>query len=137
MGLLHEWRKRGTNIHWMLPAKKDLQYQVERNISDNDKIVTLLTTPQARKKFTELPEQITARLTTYKIDGKSYRVLSSLTDLMRYPYDELTEVYTQRWEIELGFREMKQGLHQSKHALRSKKPDMVRQELRGCCSPIT
>jgi IS4 transposase len=50
---------------------------------------------------------------------------------MRFPYDELTDMYTQRWEIELGFREMKQGLHQAKHTLRSKKPDMVRQELWG------
>jgi hypothetical protein len=131
LGLLYRWQKQGQNTHWMLPARKDLQFQVERKISDNDKLVTLSTSPQARKKFDDLPEQITARLTTYKVDGKSYRVLSSLTDLMRYPYDELTEVYTKRWEIELGFREMKQGLHQSKHVLRSKKPDMVRQELWG------
>ena len=131
LGLLYQWQKQGQNTHWMLPAKKDLQYQIERDISDHDKIVTLHTSPQARRKFTGLPEQITARLTMYEIDGKSYRVLSSLIDLMRYQYDELTDVYTQRWEIELGFREMKQGLHQSKHALRSKKPDMVRQELWG------
>lgn len=131
LGLLHRWQNQGQNTHWMLPARRDLQYQVERHISDNDKLVTLFTSPQARKKFDDLPEKITARLTTYSIDGKHYRVLSSLTDLMRYPHDEITEVYTQRWEIELGFREMKQGLHQSKHLLRSKKPDMVRQELWG------
>ena len=115
----------------MLPARKDLQYQIERSISANDKIIIVKSSPQAKRKFADLPEQIIARLTTYKVDGKSYRVLSSLIDPMRYPYDELTEAYTQRWEIELGFREMKQGLHQSKHALRSKKPDMVRQELWG------
>ena len=131
LSLLYQWQRQGKNTHWMLPARKDLQYQVERHISDEDKIITLHTSPQAKSKFKDLPEQITARLTTYKVDGKSYRVLSSLIDPMRYPYDELTEVYTQRWEIELGFREMKQGLHQSKHALRSKKPDMVRQELWG------
>lgn len=78
LGLLHKWSQQGKDTHWMLPARKDLQYQVERNISDHDKIVTLFTSPQARKKFAELPEQITARLTTYIIDGKSYRVLSSL-----------------------------------------------------------
>lgn len=131
LGLLHRWQNQGDNTHWMLPARKDLQYQVERNISENDKIVTLFTSPQARKKFEELPERITARLTTYKVNQKSYRVLSSLVDFMRFPFDELTEVYAQRWEIELGFREMKQGLHHAKHALRSKKPDMVRQELWG------
>ncbi|MBT2153120.1 transposase, partial [Pseudoalteromonas tetraodonis] len=78
-----------------------------------------------------LPETMMARLTTYKVDGKSYHVLSSLIDPLRFPYEELTEVYTQRWEIELAFREIKQGLNHSKHTLRSKKPDMVRQELWG------
>lgn len=50
---------------------------------------------------------------------------------LRYPYDKIVDVDMQRWEIELGFREMKQGLHQSKTTLRSKKPEMVRQELWG------
>lgn len=131
LGLLYNWQSQGENTHWMLPARKDLQYQVERHLSEHDKIVVLSTSPQARKKFTGLPEKMTARLTSYKVNNKEYRVLSSLVDIMRYPYEALTEVYSQRWEIELGFREMKQGLHQSSHALRSKKPDMVRQELWG------
>ncbi|EWH08064.1 transposase-like protein, partial [Catenovulum agarivorans DS-2] len=131
LGLLYQWQNQGDNTHWMLPARKDLQYRVEHSISENDEIVTLFTSPQAKKKHKELPSAISARLTTYKVDGKSYRVLSSLIDPIRFPYDELTEVYTKRWEIELGFREIKQGLNHCKHTLRSKKPDMVRQELWG------
>ena len=50
---------------------------------------------------------------------------------MQFPYEEVVNVYVQRWEIELGFREMKQTLHQAKLTLRSKKPEMVRQELWG------
>ena len=68
---------------------------------------------------------LTACLTSYQLNGKTYRVLSSLIDTLRYPYDEITELYPQRWEIELGFREMKQGMHRSKYTLRSKKPDVV------------
>jgi len=131
LGLLYHWQQVGNNTHWMLPARKDLQYQVTRTLSDNDAIVTLTTTPQSRRKFDDLPEQLTARLTSYQLKGKTYRVLSSLIDTLRYPYDAITELYPQRWEIELGFREMKQGMHQSKYTLRSKKPDMVRQELWG------
>lgn len=40
-------------------------------------------------------------------------------------------MYTQRWEIELGFREIKQFMLQNRLTLRSKKPDMIRQELWG------
>lgn len=131
LGLLHQWRQQGEHTHWMLPARKDLQYEIKQTLSDNDHIVTLTTTPQSRKKFTDLPKQLSARLTSYFVNGKRYRVLSSLIDPLRFPYDDVVDVYTQRWEIELGFREIKQSLHQSKHALRSKKPDMVRQELWG------
>ena len=125
LGLLYQWQQTGTNTHWMLPARKDLQYQVVRKLSDDDAIVTLTTSPQSRRKFDNLPEHITARLTSYQLNGKTYRVLSSLIDALRYPYDEITELYPQRWEIELGFREMKQGMHRSKYTLRSKKPDVV------------
>ncbi|MCT8342332.1 MULTISPECIES: transposase [Photorhabdus] len=43
----------------------------------------------------------------------------------------LFEVYQQRWEIELSYREIKRTLLQSNHLLRSKKPEMVKQELWG------
>ncbi|MBM7071493.1 hypothetical protein JQC92_05500 [Shewanella sp. 202IG2-18] len=58
LGLLHLWQNQGRNTHWMLPARKDLQYQVERSKSRNDEIVILTTSPQARKKFEGLPEQL-------------------------------------------------------------------------------
>lgn len=131
LGLLHSWQRAGSNAHWMLPARKDLQFETIKQLNKNDAIVLLSTSPQARKKFPNLPQQIEARLTEYQADGNTYRVLSSLTDPMRYPYEALTEIYTERWEIELGFREMKQTLLHSTHVLRSKKPDMVRQELWG------
>ena len=41
------------------------------------------------------------------------------------------ELYCHRWEIELGFREIKQTMLDSAYHLRSKRPDMVRQELWG------
>ena len=131
LGLLYHWQNKGNNTHWMLPARKDLQFKVKHQLREHDAIITLSPTPQARKKFPDLPDTIDARLTTYEVDGKAYRMLSSMTEPLQYPYDEIVDVYTQRWEIELGFREMKQGLHQAKHTLRSKIPDMVRQELWG------
>jgi hypothetical protein len=131
LGLLHQWSQKGEQTHWMLPARKDLQYTIKRQLNENDAVVVLKSTPQARKKFADLPETLEARLTSYQLDGKTYRVLSSMTDTLRFPYDDVVDVYIQRWEIEVGFREMKQGLHQAKLTLRSKKPEMVRQELWG------
>ncbi len=130
LGLLHRWQTQGLNTHWMLPARKDLQFTIKHQLSAHDAIIVLSTTPQARTKFPDLPNTMEARLTRYELEGKTCRVLSSMTDILHYPYDDVVDVYTQRWEIEIGFREMKQS-HQAKHALRSKRPEMVRQELWG------
>jgi len=40
-------------------------------------------------------------------------------------------LYRQRWEIELGFREIKQSLQQGQGVLRSKQPELVMQEVWG------
>lgn len=40
-------------------------------------------------------------------------------------------MYRQRWEIELAFRDIKQSLHGAQAVLRSKQPDLVKQEVWG------
>ena len=47
---------------------------------------------------------------------------TSLADPIRFPSDEIVDLYSHRWEIELGFRERKQTLLDSSYTLRSKKP---------------
>lgn len=131
LGLLNSWSQAGTERHWMIPAKKDLVYTEVRKLRKRDRLVSIKTSPQARKKLPDLNEELIVRLTSYTIDGQEYRVLSSLTDPLKYQYDELVELYQQRWEIELGYREIKQTLLLSAHTLRSRKSDMVRQELWG------
>jgi len=131
LGLLNRWHQAGEHRHWMIPARKDLQYEVIQRISPNDLRIRLTTTPQSRRKFNDLPNALEARLVTKIIKGKTYRILTSMTDPMRFVGDEIVELYCYRWEIELGFREMKQTLLNSKYTLRSKRPDMIEQELWG------
>ncbi len=50
---------------------------------------------------------------------------------IRFLSSEMVELYSGRWEIEVGYRKIKQTLLNSEHHLRSKKPKMVRQELLG------
>ena len=49
----------------------------------------------------------------------------------RFEPQELAQLYRQRWEIELGFREIKQSLQQGQGVLRSKQPELVMQEVWG------
>ena len=131
LGLLHRWQCDGTEKHWLIPLKKGTQYDVIRSLSQHDQIIRLTTTPQARKKFNDLPEFIEARLLTKKVKGKIRQVVTSMCDPGRYPKADIVDLYAQRWEIELGYREMKQTMLSSQYTLRSKKPEMIKQELWG------
>ena len=79
----------------------------------------------------DLPEYIEARLLTKKVNGKPRQILTSMTDVMRFPPADIVDLYEHRWEIELGFREMKQSLLDSQFTLRSNQPELIKQELWG------
>ncbi|MGE6108919.1 IS4 family transposase [Aeromonas sobria] len=131
LGLLHAWHTSGSERHWLLPLKKGTQYEVVRKLGRQDALVQLKTSPQARKKWPQLPEAIEARLLTRSINGKERQVLTSMVDPMRFPGADIVELYGHRWEIELGYREMKHSLQQHRLTLRSKKATGIRQELWG------
>ncbi len=58
-------------------------------------------------------------------------LLTSMTDAMSFPGGEMADLYSHRREIELGYREIKQTMQLSRLTLRSKKPELVEQELWG------
>lgn len=131
LGLLHDWQQKGNNTHWLLPLKKGTQYEEVKSLGKQDKIVQIKTTPQSRKKRPHLPEVIEARLVTRKVKGKDVQILTSMLDTMKYPSAEIVDLYAHRWEIELGYREMKQHMLESRFTLRSNLPELIHQELWG------
>ena len=131
LGLLHAWQSVGVERHWLLPLKKGTQYEVVRKLGRQDALVLLKTSLQARKKWPHLPDTVEARLLTRTINGKERQVLTSMVDPMRFPGADIVELYSHRWEIELGYREMKHSLQQHRLTLRSKKAMGIRQELWG------
>ena len=68
---------------------------------------------------------------TRTINGKERQVLTSMVDPMRFVGADIVDLYGHRWEIELGYREMKHSLQQHRLTLRSKKAAGIRQELWG------
>jgi IS4 transposase len=80
------------------------------------------------------------RVIDYTIDdgrgnGETYRLLTTLTDPSEVGAEQLAAAYTQRWEIELAFDELKTHQRGPRTVLRSKSPDLVLQEIWGhlCC----
>lgn len=60
-----------------------------------------------------------------------YRLMTTILDPEAAPAVELAALYTERWEIETAFDEFKTHLRGRAVVLRSKTPDLVRQEFYG------
>lgn len=85
-------------------------------------------------------EPILVRVIDYSIDDgrenpETYRLFTTLTDPDEASATDLAAAYTQRWEIELTFDELKTHQRGPRTVLRSKSPDLVLQEIWGhlCC----
>ena len=58
-------------------------------------------------------------------------ILTSAMDPERFPAHEVAELYRERWEVEIGYDEIKTDLFNRAATLRSKTPEGVRQEMYG------
>jgi hypothetical protein len=82
---------------------------------------------------------ITVRVIEYTIDdgpdAGTYRLITTILDPAVASAVELATAYTQRWEIESVLDELKTHQRGPRTVLRSKKPDLVLQEIWGhlCC----
>jgi Insertion element 4 transposase N-terminal/Transposase DDE domain len=118
--------------HWLIRAKSNLKAKVIQNLGVGDDIVEMSVSGAARKQDASLPRTWRARRIHYQIEGFPEQfLLTSLRDKTRFPAKEIVALYHERWELELGYDEIKTDLLDRTEAIRSKKPDGVRQELWG------
>jgi len=131
-GLLHDLQRKDKSRHWLVRAKSNTKWRKLRTLGKGDDLVELKLSPQSRRDDPTLPRTIQARAIRYQKKGfKPQVVLTSLTDEVAYPSQQIVDLYHERWEIELGFDEKKTHMLESKETLRSKKPEGVQQELWG------
>jgi hypothetical protein len=122
----------GSNRHWLTRAKSNSVWTVLKTFGPGDQLVEMTVSSEARRKDPTLPKTFQARAIRYQ--RKGYRpstLLTSLVDSKRYPAEELRILYHERWEIELGYGEVKTEMLQRLETIRSKSPAAVEQELWG------
>ena len=118
--------------HWLVRGKKNLNWQTLKSNGPEDELVELPISAAARTKDPSLPKKMVARIIHYQIPGhKPEFLLTSLINTEVYPADEIVEMYHERWEIELGYDEIKTHMLERQEALRSQKPEGIRQEIWG------
>ena len=122
----------GSNRHWLTRAKSTTRLKTVRRLGKRDELVEIELSDQTRRAHPDLPSVWQARAITYQRKGFAPSVLlTSLLDPVQYPATELVALYHERWEIELGYDEIKTHMLARQETIRSKTAQGVRQEIWG------
>jgi Insertion element 4 transposase N-terminal/Transposase DDE domain len=131
-GMLLPLAASGTNRHWLVRAKATTRTTGVATLGPGDTLVELAVSREARRADPTLPRTFRARALTYQRTGHAPHILlTSLLDPVRYPAAEVVALYHERWELELGYDELKTEVLERAETLRSQSPAAVAQELWG------
>jgi hypothetical protein len=122
----------GHRRHWLIRAKSDTTWKVIHSFGRGDWLVEKTIHHDARANNPSLPQRWEMRAIRYQRKGfKPQTLLTSMTDPVAYPAAEIIALYHERWEIELGYDEVKTVMLDREETTRSRTPRGVSQELWG------
>jgi len=121
----------GADLLWRV--KTQLRLPCQKRLPDGSYLSTIYPSQKDRRRSSN---GISVRVIEYALEGVAdaeplYRLLTSVLDEGRAPAEELAALYHERWEIETAMDELKTHLRGAQIVLRSKTPDLVRQEFYG------
>ena len=121
----------GADLLWRV--KKNTRLDCEKRLPDGSYLSRIFPSEHDRRHKTK---GVIVRVIEYQLDGVAdaepiYRLVTTILDHEKAPATELAALYHERWEIETAFDELKTHLRGARIVLRSKTPDLVRQEFYG------
>lgn len=129
--LWNQARATGAQLLWRI--RKNLRLPCERRLADGSYLSRIYPTERDRRHKTN---GVVVRVIEYRLEGVAgaepiYRLITTILDPELAPAQELAALYHERWEIETALDELKTHLRGPRIVLRSKTPDLVRQEFYG------
>jgi len=122
----------GSNRQWLTRARKNNKWRVLKRLGPGDALAEVLVNRASRREDPSLPERWTLRAIRYRRRGfREQTLLTSLLDPVQFPRLEIVALYHERWELELGYDEVKTEMLEREESIRSKTPAGVEQELWG------
>lgn len=123
--------KPGVALLWRV--KVGLIFPCHRRLPDGSYLSKIYRSTYDRQKDRN---GIVVRVIEYTLEGipdgePMYRLLTTILDPNEAPANELAALYHERWEIETSLDELKTHLRGARIVLRSKTPELVRQEVYG------
>jgi IS4 transposase len=121
----------GADLLWRI--KKNLRLPREKQLPDGSYFSRIYASEKEQRHG---KNGVFVRVIEYRLQGipgaePIYRLLTTILDHEAAPAVELAALYHERWEIETALDELKTHLRGSRIVLRSKTPDLVRQEFYG------
>jgi hypothetical protein len=121
----------GADLLWR--AKTGLLLPCEERLADGSYLARVYPSPEHRRRD---QDGILIRVIEYELTGVSgaeplYRLITTVLDPQTAPAEELAALYHERWEFENTLDELKTHLRGRQVVLRSKTPELVRQEFYG------
>jgi len=121
----------GADLLWRV--RKNVRLVPFKRFGDGSYLANIYPSSKDRRKDTNA---ITVRVIEYRLVGvpgaeRLYRLVTTILDPEQAPANELAALYHERWEVETALDELKTHLKGSKIVLRSKTPELVRQEFYG------
>src|SRR5215211_967279 len=128
------WREAattGADLLWRV--KRNLRLPREARLADGSYLTTVHPSEKDRRHRTGGNR---VRVVEYRLEGVAgaepfYRLVTTILDPAAAPAAELAALYHERWEIEGALDELKTHLRGARVVLRSKTPELVRQEFWG------
>ncbi len=129
--LWNQARSTGADLLWRV--KKNLRLPCDKRLLDGSYLSRVYASPKEQRHG---QNGVVVRVIEYRLEGipgaePIYRLLTTILDHEVAPATELAALYHERWEIETALDELKTHLRGSRIVLRSKTPDLVRQEFYG------
>jgi hypothetical protein len=129
--LWQQARATGAALLWRI--KKNIRLPCAKRLPDGSSLSHLYACERERRHKTG---GVPVRVIEYRLDGVAgaeplYRLVTTILDPDQAPAPELAALYHERWEIETALDELKTHLRGARIVLRSKTPDLVRQEFYG------
>lgn len=128
------WRKaHGTGADLLWRVRKNLILPCQERLPDGSYLSRIYPSERDRRHDTRSE---VVRVVEYSLRGipgakEVYRLLTTILNHGEAPAHELAALYHQRWEIETALDELKTHLKGARIQLRSKTPDLVKQEFYG------
>jgi len=129
--LWNQARATGADLLWRV--KKNLRLVCQKRLPDGSYLSRIYP---SERDWRHKTNGVVVRVVEYRLEGVAgaepiYRLVTSILDPEQAPAQELAALYHERWEIETALDELKTHLRGAKIVLRSKTPDLVRQEFYG------